>query len=132
MNDKASRKERTRQYLENPRPMGIYRVRNTVNGKSLIGASVDLPSMLNRQQAQLRMGAHTNRALQSDWNEHGPEAFAFEVVDTLKAPPDQPDYDPASDLKVLEALWLEKLSPFEEQGYNAKPRQASSRTSTIE
>lgn len=124
MDRKAERKERAREYLENPRPMGIYRVRNTANGKCLIGASVDLPSMLNRQQAQLRMGMHTNRALQGDWNEHGPGAFAFEVVDMLKAPPDQPDYDPTSDLKVLEALWLEKLSPFGEQGYNAKPRQA--------
>ena len=123
MDRKAERKEQVRQYMENPRPMGIYRVRNTVNEKALIGASVDLPSMLNRQQAQLRMGMHSNRALQDDWNQFGPEAFAFEVVDTLKVPPDQPDYDPTDDLKVLEQLWLEKLSPFGERGYNARPRQ---------
>ena len=30
--------------------------------------------------------------------------------------------DPTDDLKVLEQLWLEKLSPFGTRGYNAKPK----------
>ena len=29
-------KARIREYKETPRPMGVYRVRNTVNGKSLV------------------------------------------------------------------------------------------------
>jgi hypothetical protein len=115
------RKARIRQYKETPRPMGVYRVRNTVNGKSLVGSSVDLPAMLNRQRAQLKMGAHSNRTLQKDWSELGPEAFEFEILDTLK-PPDRPDYDPTDDLRTLEEMWLDKLSPFDERGYNGRPR----------
>jgi hypothetical protein len=115
------RKTLTRQYKETPRPMGVYCVRNTANGKCLVGSSVNLPAMLNRHQAQLRMGAHANRALQSDWKQFGPETFVFETLDTLK-PPDQPGYDPSDDLRVLEELWLEKLSPFGERGYNGKPK----------
>jgi hypothetical protein len=103
--------------------MGVYRVRNTVTGKSLVGSSVDLPAMLNRQRAQLKMGAHSNRALQKDWSELGAEAFEFEILDTLK-PPDQPGYDPTDDLRILEEMWLEKLSPFDERGYNAPPKRA--------
>ena len=103
--------------------MGVYRVRNTVNERSLVAASVDLPAMLNRQRTQLRLGAHPNRTLQKDWNELGAEAFAFEVLDTL-SPPDRPDYDPSDDLRVLEELWLDRLSPFEERGYNAKPKRS--------
>jgi hypothetical protein len=118
------RKALTREYKETRRPMGLYRVRNTVSGKSLVGASVDLPAILNRHQAQLRLGGHTNRALQQDWNAFGPQAFEFEILDTLETP-DRLDYDPSDDLRVLEDLWLEKLTPFEDRGYNARPKRAA-------
>jgi hypothetical protein len=110
------RKAQIRAYKETPRPMGVFRVRNTVNGKSLIGTSVDVPGMLNRQRFQLRAGGHPDRALQRDWNESGPEAFEFETLDTL-APPEEPGYDPAADLKMLEQMWLEKLGRPGAPGY---------------
>jgi hypothetical protein len=115
-----NKKELTRAYKQSPRPMGVYRVHNTSSGRSLVGRSVDLPAMLNRERAQLRLGVHRNVALQRDWNQFGPDAFVFEVLDTL-APPDVPDYDPTEDLKVLEALWLERLEPFDERGYTPRP-----------
>lgn len=116
-----NKKALLREYKENPRPMGVYQIRNTVNGKLLIGTSVNLPAILNRHQSELRSGGHRNHALQKDWQEFGPAAFEFEILDTL-SPSEQPDYDPANDLRALEELWLEKLSPFEERGYNTKPR----------
>ncbi len=114
------RKAIKREYKESRRPMGIYRVRNTINHKSLIGSSVDLPAMLNRQKAQLSLGAHVNVALQNDWNTFGQDAFLFEVLDTL-TPPERLDYDPSDDLRTLEELWLDRLSPFDENGYNSRP-----------
>ena len=118
------RKALIREYKESRRPMGVYRVYNTVKRKSLIGASNDLPSMLNRQQAQLRMSVHPNRELQRDWNELGADAFEFEVLDTLTAP-EQGDHDPTQDLRALEELWLDKLSPFGDQGYNNEPKRTA-------
>ena len=115
------RKALIRQYKETRRPAGVFRVRNTANGKSLVGTSVDLPSMLNRQRAQLRMGVHDNRVLQKDWNTQGPDAFVFEVLDELK-PPEAADWDPRDELRVLEKLWLEKLTPFGDHGYNPEPK----------
>jgi len=106
--------------------MGVYRVRNTVNGKGLVGAGVELPAKLNSHKARLSLGVHENVDLQKDWNELGPEAFAFEILDTLAAPPDS-SYDPSEDLRVLETLWLEKLSPFEDQGYNERKKIAVKR-----
>jgi len=103
--------------------MGVYQVRNTVTGKCLVGVSANLPGILNRQRFQLEGGLHPNRELQKDWNELGPAAFAFEVLDTLP-PPEQPDYDPSDDLRALEQLWLDKLLPYDERGYNARPRRA--------
>ena len=115
-----NRKEITREYKERQHPVGVFRVLNTVNGKSFIGTSVNLPAMLNRQKAQLAMKGHPNRELQSDWNELGEESFIFEVLDTLTRPAEAPNYDPADDLKSLQALWMEKLQPFDEKGYNKR------------
>jgi hypothetical protein len=113
------RKALLREYQERRPTMGVFQVRNTANGRVLIGASTDLPAMLNRQQAQLRLGAHPNRELLADWRTFGPDAFAFEVLDTL-IPSDAPDHDARGDLKVLEAMWLEKLAPFGERGYHRR------------
>jgi hypothetical protein len=109
-----------REYKDRRLDMGVFQVRNLASGKLFIGASTDLPAMLNRQQAQLRLGMHPNRQLQLDWQTLGAEAFAFEVLDTL-TPPDEPAYDPRADLQVLEALWLDKLTPFDDRGYNRRP-----------
>lgn len=103
------RKARIREYKQNALPAGVYLVRNTRTGRSLIGLTPNLPGMLNRQRFQLEMGAHPDKELQSDWNELGPEAFEFEVLDRLESSGD-PDSDQDKDLKVLVAMWLEKLS----------------------
>jgi len=97
--------------------MGVGAVRNTANGKALVVCGRDLSALLNRHRAQLRLDAHANRALQADWNTLGPDAFEFVVLDTL-APTDAADYDPTEDLHTLEALWLQKLSPFAPTGYH--------------
>lgn len=116
-----NKKALLREYKERQRPMGVYQIRNTVNGKLLMGTSVNLPAILNRHQSELRLGGHRNRELQQDWLKFGAAAFEFGILDTL-SPSEQPGYDPADDLRALEELWLEKLSPFEERGYNTKPK----------
>jgi hypothetical protein len=118
------KKALTREYKETARPMGVFQIRNKANGKVLIGASKDLPAILNRHRSELRLGGHRNRALQQEWNEHGADAFEFETLDTLE-PSDKPGYNPADDLKALEAMWLEKLQPFDERGYNVRPKGTS-------
>jgi hypothetical protein len=116
-----NRRELVRAYKETRRPMGVYRIRNVRDGRSVVGTSVDLPAILNRERVSLRFGMHRNTALQRDWNALGPDAFAFEVLDTLSPPDDQPGYDPGEDLKVLLALWLERLAPFDDEGYMRRP-----------
>jgi hypothetical protein len=115
------RKALIREYKANRRPMSAFQVRNTLSGKVFLGSSADLPSMLNRQRAQLQMGAHPNRPLQADWRAHGVAAFAFEVLDML-TPSDEAGYDPREDLRTLEAMWLAKVAPYGERGYNAEPK----------
>jgi hypothetical protein len=116
-----SRRELIREYKNTPRTAGVGVVRNTANGKVLLVAGADLPALLNRQLAQLRVGAHWSAALQHDWRTLGPEHFTFEVLDTLP-PPETPESDRTEDLAALEALWLEKLAPYAPVGYNAIPK----------
>ena len=125
------RKAAVREYKESRRPIGVYRVRNTTDDKSLVGASVNLPAILNRHRTELRLDSHSNRALQQDWNRLGADAFEFEILDTLEIP-DRPDYDPSDDLRVLENLWLEKLSPFDDRGYNPQPKRPAGRGPALE
>jgi hypothetical protein len=113
----VDRKAKIREYKDTPRPMGIYQIKNKANGKILIGSSVNLPAALNRCKAELEMGSYRNIVLQKEWKQFGPEMFEFKELELLE-PADDPTYDPAEDLHVLEELWMEKLSQFGDQGYN--------------
>ena len=115
------RKAKKRKYKDTSHPMGIYQIKNKLNGKILIGTSVNLPAILNRYKFDLKMGSCINRALQEEWNQFGPEMFEFKEFEILK-PADDPAYNPAEDLRVLEELWIEKLSPFGDKGYNKLPK----------
>ena len=117
--ENADRRALRRAYKESKRPMGVYRIRNLSTGRSLIGRSTDLPSVLNRERTKLRFGMHQNAALQRDWNAEGQDAFAFEVLDLLE-PPDQIEYDPTDDLRVLEALWNERLEAAGDLSYSRR------------
>jgi hypothetical protein len=120
----TNRKALIREYKETPRTMGVGVIRNTVDGRVLVISGANLPGLLNRHHAQLRLGAHSNRELQKDWQTHGAAAFSFDILDTLTPPADKPDFDPADDLRALEGLWIEKLGSLEPSGYNRATNRA--------
>lgn len=109
--------ELKKNYQNSLQPMGIYQVKNNVNGKILIGSSKNLPGRLNRFKFSLKYGAESNKELMEDYNEYGEDNFSFEILDELK-PKEDPDYDYTEDLKVLEEMWIDKLQPFGDKGYN--------------
>jgi group I intron endonuclease len=112
-----TRDELKKTYKQNPPAMGIFQIKNVQNGKIFVGSSLNLAGILNRHKFTLELGSHNNKSLQSDWNEYGAENFQFEVLDYLK-PKDDPGHNYSQDLLILEELWLEKLQPFGERGYN--------------
>jgi len=101
--------------------MGIYQIRNIVNDKVLVGATLNLPGIFNRYRLQLKAGSHQNKRLQAEWNEFGSESFVFEILDEL-TPGTDPAQDYREDLAFLENLWLEKLEPYGDRGYNEKKK----------
>jgi hypothetical protein len=112
-----SRKEIKRAYKERKRPAGVFQLRNTVNGKILLGSSLNLEGVFNGHRFKLSAGGHPNRVLQKEWNEYGPDAFAFELLEVVQEKED-PNFDLNDELTLLEQIWLEKLQPFGERGYN--------------
>ncbi len=113
--------ELKRAYKETGPKMGVFALRNRANGKVLVGSSVNLPGALNRLRFELSTGMHrVFPALQQDWVRYGADSFSFEVLDVLP-PSEEPVADPKEELQVLESLWLERLRPYGEAGYNPMP-----------
>jgi hypothetical protein len=104
----TDRKELRRAYKESPPPMGVWSVRNTVEGRALIGTAPNVAGRINRERFTLEMGSHPSRQLQADWNRLGAGSFAFDVIDTLEQPA-EPEADPAEDLEALRIMWIERL-----------------------
>ena len=101
--------------------MGLYQIKHNVNGKVLIGSSKNLPAILNRFRAQLKIRSCRNIAPQDEWKQFGPEVFEFKELEVLK-PLDAPTCDPTEDLHFLEEFWMEKLDPRGDRGYNKPPK----------
>lgn len=118
---RARRSDLKREYKEKPPPMGVYAVRNRANGKVLVGSSLNAPGMLNRIRFELTSGMPRIPALLEDWRRDGADSFSFEVLDVLE-PPKEPGVDLKAELQVLENLWLERLKPYGDAGYNEPPK----------
>jgi biotin operon repressor len=110
-----------REYKERKIPAGIFQVKNNVNGKVLLGSSLNLEGPLNSHKFMLKIGRHRNEALQKEWNEYGPDKFVFEILEIVKVK-DDANFNLSDELTLLEQIWLEKLQPFGERGYNIDTR----------
>lgn len=123
-----NKKDLKREYLETKQPMGIFQIRNLENGKVFIGSSLNLPGIINRHRFALESGGHQSKQLQADWNELGADNFAFEIMEELEP---RPNLDDRKELAFLEDLWLEKLEPYDERGYNERKKTREERLQMI-
>lgn len=112
-----SPKELKAEYQQKKFAMGVYQIRNTVNGKILIGSSVNLNAMFNRIRSELDFIGYRNQQLQQDWQTFGEASFAFEVLAELEQ---KEGVDHVSELKQLEQLFIEELAPYDDKGYHVR------------
>lgn len=90
---------------------GIYRIRNTVNGRCYIGSAIDFRKRWYVHLHHLRKGKHHSIALQRAWDKHGGTTFVFEILERVA--------DKAN-LIVREQHWIDKG-----HGYNVSPTAGS-------
>lgn len=62
---------------------GVYAIVNLENGKHYIGQSARVAFRCQQHEYYLRMGKHSNPALQASWNTHDAVAFAFVHIETV-------------------------------------------------
>ena len=123
-----NKKEAKQDYKLNPPPMGIFQICNLRNEKVFVVSTMNLPGSLNRHEFQLKMNGHPCKSLQKDWNELGREDFAFEILEEISL---RENLDYESELNVLEDLWLEKLQPYNDKGYNERKKTREERLRMI-
>lgn len=99
-------------YKEQKVVAGVYVVRCTASGDAWVGEWANIDTIQNRLWFTLRQGSHLNRDLLRLWQEHGEEAFRFEVLERLSEN-DDAFFTPNAFLKERGAHWRLTL--------NAKP-----------
>jgi hypothetical protein len=98
--------------------IGVFQIRNTINGKIFVDSSLNLDAVWNRNKGELKFGGHRNKELQQDWSAYGEENFVFEVLsEIVQEDGDKVDYN--KEAKKLEEMFIEELQPFGDKGYNA-------------
>jgi len=113
----TSRKDIVREYKERRKPAGIYQIKNTVNGRFLLGSSINLEGVLNSQRFKLSAGMHPNKVLQQEWNTFGTDKFSFKILESVQKNND-PCFSVEDELTLLKQIWLEKLRDDGSEDYN--------------
>ena len=112
------KKELKNQYKQNQPRMGVFQIRNLANGKIFIARGMNVQGKLNSAKFQLEQGSHPVSEMQDDYKKLGSDKFSFEVLDYLDPKKDDLNFDYTDDLKLLEQMWIDKLQPYGEKGYN--------------
>lgn len=61
--------------------IGIYRIKNLINGKCYYGSSKNIETRWLKHKNDLNKGNHINIILQRAWDKYGGDNFSFEVVE---------------------------------------------------
>ena len=87
-----------------PKIIGIYHIRNKINGKIYIGQSKDMKSRWGKHLSELRLNRHDNPHLQSSYNMYGEDAFEFILIGeydvNLLVEKEQEELDKYSDVEI--------------------------------
>ncbi|GAB4034253.1 GIY-YIG nuclease family protein [Spirosoma gilvum] len=110
-------KELKEAYRQKKFRIGIFQIRNMVNGKIYIGGSLNLEAIWNRNRMELNFGGHRNETLQREWKEFGEANFVFEILSEIEQK-EGSTIDYSKEVKELEKLYIDELQPFADKGYH--------------
>lgn len=112
-----TKKELKEEYNQIKPKIGVFQLRNLVNGKVFIDSSVNLDKIFNRHRVELNFGNHRNVSLQNDWNEFGEANFVYEILSEIKEEAGK-NIDCAKEAKTLAKMFIEEARPLGDKGYN--------------
>jgi len=105
--DRSERKAAVSAYKERKAIAGVYAIHCAATGEQWVGSAPDLSTIRTRRTFALRQGVEMNLALQSAWNTHGAESFAFKILEEIDLV--QLTYGRERVLKERIAHWREAL-----------------------
>ena len=105
--DRTERKAAVSAYKERKAVAGLFAIQCTATDEQWVGSAPDLSTIWTRRTFALRHGVETNKALQSAWNLHGSESFAFRILEEIDL--EQLTYGRERALKERVAHWREVL-----------------------
>lgn len=102
--------------------IGIYAIKNKINGKMYVGQSVNIKKRWYMHKRKLKMNIHHNNHLQYSWNKYGEQSFEFKVLIELESKDEQ-------ELNTLEKNFIKKFNTSSnkfgfnktEGGHNGRP-----------
>lgn len=103
------RKELKEQYKQRKVIGGIYRIMNRENGRFYLRSTDDMQATRNWFGGCQMLDSCSLPPIQEDWKKFGAGAFYVDELDLLEKGEAQSREEFANDLKVLLALWDEKL-----------------------
>jgi len=92
--------------------IGIYAIRNKINGKVYIGQSRNIQKRFKQHLDALERGRHHSKKLQKDFDELGPDKFALEFLELCSS----------EHLDQKETEWIMKFDSIK-NGYNVQDPQ---------
>ena len=95
---------------------GIYKIENVKNNKVYIGSAVNLHKRKCEHFLHLKNNYHVNNYLQSSFNKYGINCFKFIVIEFIDKIEDKALFKKY--ILEREQFWIDKLKPFEQNGYN--------------
>jgi group I intron endonuclease len=91
---------------------GIYKITNTIDGKSYIGSARNIQIRWGIHRRSLNFNKHHSRYLQRAWNKYGAECFEISIIEICSIP----------DLISIEQYYMDTLHPE----YNISQKAGSS------
>ncbi len=89
-----SQKQIKEEYKFKKFKIGVFQIRNTVNGKVYASSSLNLDAIWNRNKMDLNFGNHRNSALQNEWKQFGAGNFTYEILaEVVQKDEDKVDYN---------------------------------------
>lgn len=108
--NKQSKKELKEQYKNREIIGGVYRVICQGSGKQFLRSTEDIKGSKNRFIFSIATNSCPDMSMLKEWNEFGPNAFDFEILEEIVKKETQTDSEFSEDTHFLFETWKEKLS----------------------
>ena len=106
---KPSRKELLRAFKAEREIGGVYAIRNTTTGRTLIQSTMTISKAKSLLDFSKLTGSCVHPLLADDWKAFGPDAFTLEILETLERKDEETQKEFAEEIHALGGLWLERI-----------------------